>query len=877
MQKYILSLVIFSFSIAIAGTQKTEILVDWECKAINYDSAVLKLPDRAKVKAQIKVKDDGRFEIKFKDNIFKDRLENRVVGFFESLFGGGDDDPTHTIDYANCISKFKDDFVQKLNEQYSSICSGNNCPTKEEIRLDFNNTLEDQKHIKKINQLPTVPRYYTGHDETYISSNLRDELFSYCENNEEVSTEIMTSKKFIELVANEVSRLNPKVDENCLTRIESELKKHNKFTNCSPENSYPCDRILAANENYSDEKLNFKENLEELLSLQAQEELQKNLEREKELLEKANYNTIKSPEEADAFRAELDTIIENYNNQYYQNSCNTYRAIKQNGYTEPIHRFDDAIQSNLAYIKENFPRPCLEDFLERYMVERLKKEAPSKSSFCQTFDCAVTRQREALFQDNYLGLIDHHFGDGATQVVCESIPEYDSEVSDIKSLLSNLNEVNQCSPLEPGEVKVVNDYNTTGVKMRYALKRETPQRLKANVVIDFKAQEGNTVTPDELLKKTQACLDVSSSYFTSPSGERMDVEVLSPDEAQSLPLNEKPALNTVRIGEAGMRSNSGEYAEDAGCGTITHEVLHLMGLCDEYEERLNGYYVDTSTGQIINNPTDDQKDDENVEWQTAYNQCRAISETPSIMSSHWRAMNLFIGRKSECKCKSGTSCETLMEQNDPVITNFIQREPFTMVNSFRNVCTYEQESSKTINANQLKDYDPVEIITRTDNELVYYARSFQLSSMQIASGRLYRYKVTCKCNNDSCRTEMNQLLKHNNDELNAISGTCVYPIMEPVVGGDKVNEYVNRDELKDNGAGGIEYNDGVITVTSPPKRKDSSLLHPAHFARIKYGSCKDKVKNYSQCAKYAYKRVASECPDRPAICDEDESWLLTEE
>jgi hypothetical protein len=806
-----------------------------------------------------------------------------VTGFFSGLFGGGNEDPSYSLDYESCVSKFKEDFVQKLNDEYSSICSGNNCPTKEEIRLEFNNTLEDQKHIKKINELPKVPRYYTGHDETYISSNLREELFNYCDNSEDITTEILTSKKFIELVANEVSRLNPKVDSTCLSRIESELKKHNKFTNCEPATEYPCDRILAANENYSDEKLNFKENLEELLSLQAQEELQKNLEREQELLEKSDFRTIQSPDEADAFRKELDTIVENYNNQSYQNSCNTYRAIKQNGYTEPIHQFDDAIRSNLAYIKENFPRPCLEDFLERYMSTKLKNPAPSQSSFCQSFDCAVSRQREALFQENYLALVDYQFGNEGIQIVCESIPEYDTETSDIRDLLKNLNEVNQCSPLAPGEVKVVNDYNTTGVKMRYALKRESEKKLKANVVIDFKPQEGNTVTPDEMLKRTQQCLETTSSYFKSPAGEQMDVKVFSPKEAQELPLNEKPALNTVRIGEANMRSNSGEYAENANCATITHEVLHLMGLCDEYREQSTGYYVDTATGEIIANPTDEEKAAEGTEFRLAYNECRAISETPSIMSSHWRALDLYTGTKSLCKCKDGTSCKSLMEQNDPEINNILISSPFGVYNNFRDICSYTQISQTTTSATLAAEEGKTKTIKQTENELVYEASAFQLSSMQISSGRLTKYRFSCKCNNDSCRGEMNRLLKHEEKDLTPKSASCVYPIMEPLqnagMGGGAVgvNEMVHADEITDEGNGGISVDGDIITLTAPPEAKDSSLLHPAHFARIKYGSCKDKVKNYSQCAKYAYKRLAKDCPDRPAICDEDESWLLTEE
>ena len=57
---------------------------------------------------------------------------------------------------------------------------------------------------------------------------------------------------------------------------------------------------------------------------------------------------------------------------------------------------------------------------------------------------------------------------------------------------------------------------------------------------------------------------------------------------------------------------------------ITHEILHLLGLPDEYEETGRGRYIRTSADQRVFHPVYD---------------CRSV-QTNSIMAQHWNRFRI---------------------------------------------------------------------------------------------------------------------------------------------------------------------------------------------------------------------------------------------
>lgn len=874
-------LLIFCISAAFANN-KTEIVLDWNCKSVNYEGQVIRLPDRSRVSAEIKINSDGTHSIKLKNNIFKEGIKAKVGGFLNGLFGKKAE-PTHAVDYSECIDEFKKQFEQKITDARETICyvNGDNCPSTESITSTFSNKLNDQKIVKKSKELPNVPRYFTGHNESYINFNVAEKLNDYCVNNKEVSLEVLTSKQFIEQVANEVIKLNPVITDECLTKIEKKLKEHNNFDQCS-SNQYPCNVINQARETYTDADLNFVKNKHTLISEKAKEEHEKKVAKEKAVLRKAGYRVDPEDGALEAVQEELDSLIASDDNKNNSNRCyNDYR-IRVNGQYRSVFEYDSIIKDKIPYLQENLSTACMEDFLEDYMAHKYIKKDPLNDELCQTHDCELIKAQQKLFEENVNAMIINSYGEAAVQHSCENPVPFESSYKDIESILKDIKNVNQCSPLGVGETKVVNDYETTGVKMRYALKRNSANEMLANVVINFKdPDEGVTTTPEEMLERTKTCLEKASSYFTNAQGETIRVNVVSPEEAQDIPINERPSTNDVGIGDANMRSNSGKYAESVGCGTITHEVLHLMGLCDEYTETQRGYYVNTDTGEVVNKDDEEAKSDEAVEFVTAYNDCRAISESPSIMSSHWDAMNKHTGSKSICTCREGkeSTCRKYLNGDGNKLMSFSIRNPFNFFNGYRETCKYKviSTSSTLTKASQLNDYsiNPVRNIV-SSNKVIIDVNSLNESDYGNSIGKIQKYRFTCECspNDEKCQKDLKLIKTADVEDLYPTTSSCPYPNFTPK-DGEKFSDLISKEDIDSSGfklLGGLD-----IEVTSPPEVPGGSLLHPAHFSRIKYGSCKEKAQTYSMCAKYAYKALAKDCPDRPAVCDEEEKWLLSDQ
>lgn len=569
--------------------------------------------------------------------------------------------------------------------------------------------------------------------------------------------------------------------------------------------------------------------------------------------------------------------------------------ILVNNEEQSIFNYDKLIRDNMNFIKENLSPLCTDRFVELYLAHKYTKNDPLLNAFCQTNDCEFIKRAKELFEKNTNELIHNSYGEPALEYSCHNSFDYSSDFSQIVELLKNIKDAKKnitdakmCNSLKVGETKVVEDKDITGVQMRYALKRKSKNELQANIVIKFQTPDLNAnETPESMMKKAKKCLAITSSYFTSPSGETIRVNILDPDEAKSIPENERPLVNSIGIGEPLMRSNSGKYASDIDCAAITHEVLHLMGLCDEYKEPQRGYYVNTETGEIVKLNNDDSEDGEqssenssnaNIVFQYSYNECRAISKTPSIMNNHLMAMQASTAIKQVCKCKEGMEKRCKKITNNRKLMNLTFRDPNSYMNRFQDICTSSREDGPEVSESNIKDYldtKPVKSFTK-DGKVEIKMNKLVASEFDGIIGYIDIYKYTCQCNNNSpsdCKKNLEALKNQAPDNLYPVDSTCPYPLFKPDF---DTPELISREEIK-NPAPSMEVIKDQVQIIIPPANPEASLLHPAHFTRIKYGSCPSKAKIYSMCAKYAYKISAKDCPDRPKICDEEEKWLLSDQ
>jgi hypothetical protein len=144
-----------------------------------------------------------------------------------------------------------------------------------------------------------------------------------------------------------------------------------------------------------------------------------------------------------------------------------------------------------------------------------------------------------------------------------------------------------CTDLGIGESRrfdLSDKQSPSGVEMRYVLKRKEMQNYQAFLNLEFFAKTGSKKDSSkgiEMLKKVQSCVRDLNPSLRGPEGKTL--EIIINDAYSEAPLQKIALMNP------GYRSHSRAYAEDITCSTIMHELMHLMGLVDEYVESESSY------------------------------------------------------------------------------------------------------------------------------------------------------------------------------------------------------------------------------------------------------------------------------------------------
>jgi len=273
------------------------------------------------------------------------------------------------------------------------------------------------------------------------------------------------------------------------------------------------------------------------------------------------------------------------------------------------------------------------------------------------------------------------------------------------------------------------------------------------------------------------------------------------------------------------------YKSDIDCPTIAHEVLHLLGLCDEYNGNGDGYT------------------------------CRAVAKTASIMSNQNEAFRLGMSKTHTCECRPGSICERVQASTDPALKKFyLQPSAFTIISyELRNkYCTYQDIPDG--NWNTLAEKQTAIIAQQTATSITIHSQNITDYNWP----RIGRSQFKCSCANPddaeclkSIETMKEQILDIDNINMeNCPSGSFSKKeeigekIDQPAIWSDKGLQFVQKARLP-------------------------SLLHPNHYERIVGGTCASKAKKYNECAVWAYrnKEQTNNCADRPAHCENGKEFL----
>jgi hypothetical protein len=394
-----------------------------------------------------------------------------------------------------------------------------------------------------------------------------------------------------------------------------------------------------------------------------------------------------------------------------------------------------------------------------------------------------------------------------------------SGIEQILALSQNVDRIRKCTPLERGKWKTVSGSSKSGIDYNYGLVQEAPNKIKAVLNVEFTGNSDG-VTEKIMLNRARGCLNSIQSGLKGPSGEKLAISLLTPEEVRLLPANLRPKKTTITIAASNARSHSKAYASSIDCPVILHEVLHLLGLCDEYP------------GEGDNYP------------------CRAVGNRDSIMRNQWQTFGTALPENLLCACET-PDCTTVIA--DPAKLALLTQPTYYDVipTHFRNrYCALDASIYRKRFADgplPTSAYTP-----RLESEL----RLKILSAYNPTALYYDEAAVVCECpaTDQECKADL-QAFARPAPGLRPLSCPDPTTLKATTIGARPVAE-------------GVQGN--TLHIHRPALKP--SLLEPRHFNRIMAGNCESQTKNYERCAEFAYETSKVACEQAPAQCLNNTTW-----
>lgn len=501
---------------------------------------------------------------------------------------------------------------------------------------------------------------------------------------------------------------------------------------------------------------------------------------------------------------------------------NLAQTFAYEGKSYKVSDFDKVVGENIENVFMELNRSEAKQYVQNYMVANSDVLITSTNSTKRT---AVLNNLNQMF-----GYIYGERGKEELAKMLECDPE--DSLQPIEAIIHRVEEIKKkesCEPLSPGTAKLFEqDYNNYYATGDYLLTRKPDGNHQVLLNLNFKKGSGS-IQPEVMMQRTKECLVEASPFMKGPNGELIELVALTPDEIKKLPRKQRPKENNISIEKADFGTNAAQYAESVQCPTIVHEVLHLMGLCDEYEETRSKY------GDMWN--------------------CRVVSKAPSIMrdlSVYERA----IAKTNSCECNSNPCSAVMKSSNQDLIDVFTQQNAYDATD-FRFRSKYC--SVKVLPAvARINDPGKALVLKSENHKSFTFEGRFISYKSSAPHYSISRTEFTCACpeGDSACLTEKTravQNIKSPKRAPNCPSGT------KPL--GNSSVKKVSSPSLQNN----------VLTFTSDPVLP--SLLQPNHFFKILEGTCSGKSSGYQECADFAYKNNRNRSCNVPEKCKDDSYYL----
>lgn len=414
------------------------------------------------------------------------------------------------------------------------------------------------------------------------------------------------------------------------------------------------------------------------------------------------------------------------------------------------------------------------------------------------------------------------WGGHAKALACEV---HESGLEQLLALAESAQTVNACAPLQNNKWKKVSGPAAHGNTINYSLNK-SDAGIRVALNIDFTqaasaVPSGVTqVSAATMMARARGCMQAVGSLIRGPSGEPMIFDLLTPAEADRMPTAVRPKKNNVTIDHsADVRSNSANYGHDIGCPTIVHEVLHLVGLCDEYPGEGDGKL------------------------------CRAVPKQNNVMSDTFEAFNTSVPRRITCECNAEACTASLSQPGRLEFLKAPRRDDRTSAR-FRNAFCTTPVGTPTQDWLATQATPPAQpfVATLDPSGLKLTMTDTYMNPTDWQSVFGSTTECTCPEADTRCRESIAKIAS---GEMVANTRTCHF--------GMKEKDFVWGESGQGDVVAGNTFSFGVNPGTTP-------FIHQKHVQRIMAGSCMSQVQSYNNCAKNAYADSPSACEDAPAYC-----------
>ncbi|MBD64845.1 MAG: hypothetical protein CME62_06540 [Halobacteriovoraceae bacterium] len=480
----------------------------------------------------------------------------------------------------------------------------------------------------------------------------------------------------------------------------------------------------------------------------------------------------------------------------------------------------DYIRKNKDYLrsKKKFNRKFCRNKNSQKCREALAKKAE------------VTRSLEIA-----LTLIDDqtHFVPYCRNLAEEIWPE----ANDLLESLSEVSTAQNCNELSPGSKRLMQDSRS-----EFLLEREENGDYVATLNLDFYTESTDSNLqnlPASLRARTNECLSLVNNYMTGPDGSKLKIKVLDPRSAESSISDDyRPSVSRIEALAGGNGfADTANIGIESGCGTILHELLHHLGLHDEYY--------------------DGHTQSDGTQW----GRCRVVSQQDSIMNNAFM-LHQVIPRKSTCECDQ--SCQNIINGTDEQIKNIYLGVKAREVLLNYPVFYSFQTGEKNCSFSQYQMVEDIRAMNSPNQSLILKSESetgFLLEERKVMNnGTVFKRDVQCKCQSfwqEGCTQAIERV--KNWTATPRRSAFC--PSHDGNLYGyqyENYNENLGQEiEPQLNGSSLVFSNEPYLP----------SLLLPNQFKRVLYGECPGKSGGYNECGDWSYTpqnktcEVATQCQD----------------